>query len=277
MTTTIWMRAMERYICATCGTQFTESEREPEGCPICQDERQYVGLGGQSWTTHARLLRSHRNAVRSEDPGVLGIGTAPDFAIGQRALLVRGAEGNVLWDCIPLLDDGLAEMIHGIGGIRALAISHPHYYATMVDWAREFGATVYLHAADREHVMRPDPSIHHWEGEALELGGGMTLLRLGSHFAGGTVMHWAAGAEGRGALFSGDVVQVTPDRRWVSFMYSYPNQIPLPASEVLRMADALRPYPFERIYGAWWSAVVREDGAAIVRRSAERYAAHVTD
>lgn len=266
---------MESFICTTCGTQFAESEREPEGCPICRDERQYVGLGGQAWTTHGRLARSHRNAVRTEDAGLVGIGMAPDFAIGQRALLVREAAGNVLWDCVPLLDDGLMEMIHGIGGIRAIAISHPHYYATMVDWARAFDCPIHLHAADRQHVMRPDPSIRFWEGDTLDLGDGMTLLRLGGHFAGGTVMHWAAGADGRGALLSGDIVQVIPDRRWVSFMYSYPNLIPLPAAEVRRMADALGPYDFERIVGAWWGTVVPADGKDVVMRSAERYAAAV--
>jgi glyoxylase-like metal-dependent hydrolase (beta-lactamase superfamily II) len=266
---------MESYICTTCGTQFAETEREPDACPICRDERQYVGLAGQSWTTHARLKRAHRSAVRREGAGLLGIGMAPDFAIGQRALLVRGAEGNVLWDCVPLLDDGLAEMIHGIGGIRAIAISHPHYYSTMVDWAREFGCPIHLHAADRAWVMRPDPSIRPWDGDALDLGGGMTLLRLGGHFDGGTVLHWAAGAEGRGALLSGDIVQVIPARGWVSFMYSYPNLIPLPATEVRRMADALEPYPFEQLYGAWWSAIVPADGSGSVRRSADRYAAAV--
>ncbi|HEX6037656.1 MBL fold metallo-hydrolase [Longimicrobium sp.] len=266
---------MEHFICTTCGTQFSESGREPDGCPICRDERQYVGPGGQQWTTHARLRRSHRNAVRTEDAGLVGIGMAPDFAIGQRALLVRGAAGNVLWDCVPLLDDGLTEMIRGIGGIRAIAISHPHYYATMVDWARAFDCPIHLHAADRAHVMRPDPSIRFWDGDTLDLGDGMTLLRLGGHFAGGTVLHWAAGAEGCGALLSGDIVQVIPDRRWVSFMYSYPNLIPLPASEVRRMADALRPYEFERVLGAWWSTVVPADGKGVVLRSAERYAAAV--
>jgi hypothetical protein len=266
---------MDFFICTTCGTQFAEFEREPDACPICRDERQYVGLAGQQWTTHARLRRSHRNAVRTEDAGLVGIGMTPDFAIGQRALLVRGAAGNVLWDCVPLLDEGLAEMIRGIGGLRAIAISHPHYYGAMVDWARAFDCPIHLHAADRAHVMRPDPSIRFWEGDTLDLGDGMTLLRLGGHFAGGTVMHWAAGAEGRGALLSGDIVQVIPDRRWVSFMYSYPNLIPLPAAEVRRMADALRPYDFARIHGAWWSTVVPEDGKGVVMRSAERYAAAV--
>jgi hypothetical protein len=260
---------MESYICTTCGTQFAESEGEPDACPICRDERQYVGPGGQQWTTHARLRRSHRNAVRAEGPGLSGIGMAPDFAIGQRALLVRSAQGNVLWDCVPLLDDGLAEMIHGIGGIRAIAISHPHFYATMVDWAHEFDAPIHLHAADAGHVMRPDHYIHFWEGDSLALWDGMTLLRLGGHFAGGTVLHRA---EGAGALLTGDIVQVIPDRRWVSFMYSYPNLIPLPAAEVRRMADALRPYAFEQVHGAWWSTVIPEDGKGVVMRSVERYA-----
>lgn len=264
---------MENFICTTCGTQFTDTEREPERCPVCEDERQYVGPAGQAWTTHARLTRAHRNAVRREGAGLLGIGMAPDFAIGQRALLVRGKGGNVLWDCVPLLDDGLAEMIHGLGGIRAIAISHPHYYASMVDWAREFGAPIHLHAADRDWVMRPDSAIHFWEEDSLDLEDGMTLLRLGGHFAGGTVLHWAAGAEGRGSLLSGDVLQVVPDRRHVSFMYSYPNLIPLPAAQVRRMANALQPYAFEHVVGAWWGLAIREDGAAAVRRSAERYAA----
>jgi hypothetical protein len=110
---------MQSYICTQCGTQFAETEREPERCPICEDERQYVNPQGQQWTTHARLLRTHRNAVRSEGPGVVGIGVDPRIGIGQRALLVRGDEGNVLWDCVPLLDPGLAEMI------RACAAAPP--------------------------------------------------------------------------------------------------------------------------------------------------------
>jgi hypothetical protein len=61
------------------------------------------------------------------------------------------------------------------------------------------------------------------------------------------------------------------DRRFVSFMYSYPNYIPLPAATVRRMARMLEPYPFERVYGAWFGAVVRADAKAAVQRSVERY------
>lgn len=258
---------MIAYVCATCGQQYAESERPPERCPICEDERQYVGPKGQAWTNLDELRQRHGADLREVEPGLVGIGMQPSFAIGQRALLVQTDAGNVLWDCIPLLDDEIVETVRWAGGIDAIAISHPHYYATVVEWAREFDARVLLHEADREWVTRPDRSIEHWSGESLEMLSGVTLLRLGGHFDGGTVLHWAE----RRLLLSGDIVQVVQDPRWVSFMYSYPNLIPLPAREVRRIADALEPYEFDRIYGAWWDRVVREDGKGTLRRSADRY------
>jgi glyoxylase-like metal-dependent hydrolase (beta-lactamase superfamily II) len=94
----------------------------------------------------------------------------------------------------------------------------------------------------------------------------MTLIHCGGHFEGAQVLHWS-----RGALFTGDVIQVVPDRRWVSFMRSYPNYIPLPASAVERIVDVLEPFAFERVYGAWPGFEIREDGRNAVKRSAARY------
>ncbi len=264
---------MTPYICTTCGTQFAPLEGPPPRCPICEDERQYVGQEGQRWTTLEELRRGHRTVIEEEDPGLLGIGTEPGFAIGQRALLVRAPGGNVLWDCISLLDEAAVAAIRGVGGIAAIAISHPHYYSAMVEWARVFDAPIYLHAADRAWVMRPDPAIVFWEGETREVGAGLTLVRCGGHFAGGTALHWADGATGRGALLSGDIIQVVQDRHYVSFMYSYPNLIPLPAAAVRHIVDAVAPYSFDRLYGAWWDRVVATDAKAAVERSATRYIA----
>ena len=264
-------------ICVTCGTQFAASEAPPEICPICADERQFVGWAGQEWTTLEELQARHRVVLQDEGDGLLGIGAEPRFAIGQRALLVpaevRDASGkNVLWDCISLIDAATVRVVEAQGGLSAIAISHPHYYSSMVEWSRAFGgAPIYLHADDRQWVMRPDPAIVFWEGNELELGEGLTLLRLGGHFAGAQVLHWTNGADGRGVLLAGDILQVVQDRRFVSFMYSYPNYIPLPAATVRRMVALLEPYPFERVYGAWFGAVVRADAKAAVRRSAERY------
>jgi hypothetical protein len=233
---------------------------------VCEDARQWVPESGQSWTTLDALRSDHANVVRDEH-GYVGIGTEPRFAIGQRALLVPDGARNLMWDCITLFDEPTAAEIESRGGLSAIAISHPHYYSCMVEWAHRFECPVLLHEADREWVMRPDPAIEFWSGETLPAGDGLTLLRLGGHFAGGTVLHSADA----GVLFSGDIVQVIPDRAWVSFMYSYPNLIPLPESEVRRIADTLAPYPFERIFGAWWGTVVPSDGAGIVQRSADRY------
>ena len=157
---------MTHFICAGCGTQFAQSENPPAQCPICQDARQYVPPSGQQWTTLDRLRAGHRNAWQECEPGLLGIGTVPEFAIGQRALLVRTAAGNFLWDCITLLDQATIELVRSLGGLRGIAISHPHYYTTMVEWSRAFGdVPIYLHAGDRERVMRPDPAIDFWKGE----------------------------------------------------------------------------------------------------------------
>jgi glyoxylase-like metal-dependent hydrolase (beta-lactamase superfamily II) len=264
-------------ICTTCGTQFDEREGPPERCPICEDERQFVGWEGQRWTTLEELRLGHRIAIRDQGDGLLGIGTEPKFAIGQRALLVpaRAGEGqgrNVLFDCISLIDDAASRVVECMGGLSAIAISHPHYYSSMVEWSRAFGgAPIYLHADDREWVMRPDPAIVLWEGDRLEIGDGLTLVRLGGHFAGAQGLHWAGGVDGEGMLLAGDILQVVPDRRFVSFMYSYPNYIPLSAASVRRIAERLEPLPFVRIYGAWFDAVVREDAKGALRRSVERY------
>jgi hypothetical protein len=259
------------YICQICGTQHADAARPPEHCAICEDERQYVGWNGQQWTTLERLRAEHNADIRDEEPGLTGIGMTPDFAIGQRALLVQTPGGNVLWDCVALLDDEIVAAVRRLGGLSAIAISHPHYYTTMVDWSMAFDAPVYLHAADREWVMRPDERIVYWEQDELELEPGVTLLRLGGHFDGGTVLHWAAGRDGRGALLAGDITTVVQDRRFVSFMWSYPNLIPLPAATVRDIVARLEQYEFDRLYGAWWGRVVFEDAHNAVRRSAERY------
>ena len=150
---------MAFYICTACGAQHAEAERPPSHCVICEEERQYVPPRGQTWTTFDDLRHSHTNTFREYENGIIGIGSTPAFAIGQRALLVRTENGNILWDCIATLDDATVTMIQGLGGIDIIAISHPHFYTTMVEWARAFTARIHLHAADKEWIMRTDPAI----------------------------------------------------------------------------------------------------------------------
>jgi hypothetical protein len=266
-----------KFICITCGTQYSESPLPPERCTICEDERQYVPREGQHWTTLTDLRASHRNQLDVEAPELISIATEPKFAIGQRALHVRTPEGNVLWDCLSLIDDRTVGAVQALGGVSALAISHPHYYSSMVEWSRELGdVPIYLHAADGEWVMRPHPAIVFWQGQTHQLVPGLTLIHCGGHFAGGTVLHWAGGAGGKGALLSGDIIQVGQDRKTVSFMYSYPNYIPLARGDVRQIVDAVEPFGFDQIYGAWFGQNIMRGAKEALRYSANRYIAAIT-
>lgn len=260
---------MPLYICTACGTQFPESEKPPATCRICEEERQYVPPGGQGWTTLEALRIGRTNGFREYADGIIGIGAG--FAIGQRALLVPTSGGNVLWDCVATLDAATITLIKGLGGIKAIAISHPHFYTSMVEWARAFDCPVYLNGADREWVCRPDSAIQHWDGETKKLWDGVTLIRCGGHFAGGTVLHWQGGAGGRGVVCSGDILSVTTDRQWLSFMRSYPNFIPLSKREVEGIGAALAPFSFETIYGHYFDRVIEKDGKQVLEKSVKRY------
>jgi len=263
---------MPNYICITCGTQYPASDAPPEHCPICEDDRQYINPNGQQWTTLDALHAGHKNIISQKEPGLHGLITEPKFAIGERALLVQSPSGNVLWDCMTYVDDATVEAVKQLGGISAIAISHPHFYSTMGEWSRAFGgAPIYLHEANRPWVMNPSPEIVYWQGETHSLGDGLTLIRCGGHFPGSSVLHWAAGAGGHGAIMTGDTIYVVSDPRYVTFMYSYPNLIPLNATAVRGISAAVEPFAFERIYAAWDDRVVMSDGKAVVRRSAERY------
>jgi hypothetical protein len=266
---------MPSFICTTCGTQYPPSEAPPPACPICEEPRQYVNPAGQSWTTEEALARSHGNVFRLLAPDLFSIATAPAFAIGQRALLLRHPAGNLLWDCLSLLDPATEALVRALGGLAGIAISHPHYYTAMADWAEAFACPVHLHAADRQWVMRPDKAIRFWEGRSLRLAPGITLIRCGGHFAGGTVLHWAEGADGKGALLSGDILQVLPDRRHVSFMRSFPNYWPLSAPAIRRIAAALEGFSFDAIYGAFAGREIPSGGGAALAASVARYLAAI--
>jgi hypothetical protein len=267
---------MPCYICTTCGSQFSESAAQPSNCPICEDQRQYVPAGGQSWTTHESLKRRFTNTFRLHESNLMGIGTVPAFGIGQRALLIMSEHGNVLWDCTSLVDDATVEIVRRLGGVSAIAISHPHYYASMVEWSHAFNnAPIHLPAADRQWIMRHDATIRLFEGDTLAITPDVTLIRCGGHFAGGTVLHWSKGAQGRGCLLTGDVIMVTSDRKSVSFMRSYPNLIPLSAPSVRRIVTMTDAFSYESVYGPFFDRVIVAGGRDTVHRCATRYLAAI--
>jgi hypothetical protein len=269
----------DKPICTTCGTEYPGSRHD---CPICEDPRQFVGWKGQEWTTLGAMAGKYENKFEQDEERVFSIRSEPKFGIGQRAQVIQTPQGNLLWECVSLLDEPTLKQVNDLGGISAIAISHPHYYATMVEWSRAFGnIPIYLHEDCRKWVMYPDANIQFWGGETKSLFGGLTLIRTSGHFKGFQVLHSAEHGEGghgkddhgegRGALFAGDQPRICMDRQWVSFMYSYPNFIPLSAAVVREIARRLSEYRFDRIYGAVEGWIVPSGAEEVVKKSAERY------
>ena len=259
------LNSVSTWICQACGVEYPASAAPPDRCPVCEDSRQWVPPTGQQWTQLDALRRTHRNAWRLEAEGVWSIRTEPGFGIGQQMHLIETGGGILLWDCLTLIDDATIRIIQSMGGAVAMAISHPHYYGTMAEWSRALGGIpVYLHEADRSWVQRPFDAAVYWGGEVREVLPGATLIRCGGHFDGYQVLHHG------GAVFAGDQPQVAMDRRWLTFLYSYPNMVPLGETSVRRIVSALEPFDFERLYGAFGRHVLT-DAKGAVRRSADRY------
>ena len=258
-------------ICQTCGTQFANASNPPASCPICSDDRQYVGWSGQKWTTHAELGAKHRLRVEEEE-GLLAIGLEPAFAINQRALYLPTDAGNILWECVSLVTVEAVAALKARGGIDKIVISHPHFYSAMVEWSEALdGVPILLHEADKEWVRRPSANVRFWSGDEHQLSDSVMLIRCGGHFPGSTALHWRDGPHPGGALFPGDALQVVQDRRHVSFMYSYPNYIPMKPSDVRSMRARLEEYSFEDVFGYTWGRNIIGGARKAVDDSFDRY------
>jgi hypothetical protein len=267
---------MPNYICVTCGTQYAESSQPPAHCPICEDERQYLGANGQEWTTLDALQADRKMVIEPQEVNLYRLKPEPKIGIGQYAYLVQTPNGNVLWDCVPYLDDDTADVINSLGGIAAIAISHPHFHTIMVEWSRAFNAPVYIHEGNRRDVVRPDAALHFWSGATQPIIDGVTAVHCGGHFEGSALLHWRDGADGRGVLLTADTMDVVADTRWVTFMYSYPNYIPLRPSKVRKIVAAAAPFAYDRMYDGF-GGVMDGDAKSKVARSADRYIAAMQD
>ncbi|EFJ14070.1 hypothetical protein SELMODRAFT_424002 [Selaginella moellendorffii] len=120
--------------------------------------------------------------------------------------------GNILWDCISFLDDATVAIIKSLGGLRAIAISHPYYYSTNSRWSEAFGGVpVYTRECSRRGVL--------FTGDILQVGM--------------------------------DNKTVGMDNKIVSIMRSYLNYIPLLSSHTKRIGQVIEPWDFGRLYIAF--------------------------
>jgi len=234
-----------------------------------------VPADGQAWTSLRELREAgHRVQIEELEPYLYGLRVEPGVAIGQQAHLVVTPHGSVLWDVPPFIDRPAVDRVRAHGPVLAITSSHPHMFGVQSAWSHALEqAPILVCEPLLEWVQRPDAAITPWRGQH-ELAPGLVLRELGGHFAGSSVLHWAAGADGRGVLLSSDSIHGNPDGQTVTFMRSYPNRIPLSAAVVQRIAQGVAHLQFERIYDNFGRGP-KSGAAAAVQRSAERYAGWV--
>ncbi|WP_242929039.1 MBL fold metallo-hydrolase [Pontibacter vulgaris] len=260
----------QKNICATCGTRYATAKTTTDTCPICGDERQYVGDGGQTWLSYNDVAKGKSIQVTKLQENIYELKITPSFAIGQKAHLVISKSGNVLWDCIPYLDEQTITYIQSLGGIKAIAISHPHYYSLMAEWAAAFDCPIYLHENDKQWIQDNSKHISLWHGAELPLWDGMKVVHVGGHFDGSTVLHLPNHGP-KGTLLTGDSLYVTRDRKHVSMMYSYPNLVPLPKKAIEQINSRVEPLEFDTIHGAFNGQLIASGAKDAFRRSVKRY------
>jgi hypothetical protein len=260
-------------ICRTCGVETTTPP--PQLCPICEDDRQWVPASGQQWTTRADLeSEGHRITTTEREPGLFAIRVEPKLGIGQTCYLACTDSGNVLFDVPAYIDAEAVAAVRDLGGVAAIAASHPHMFGTQLEGSAAFdGAPVFVCRADLEWVQRTGRAVCPYFHEAEPVPG-VRLRRTGGHFPGSAVAVWT-GADGAGVMLSGDSIGPVARSGWVTFMRSFPNYLPLSAAVVRRIAASVNDLDFDRMYGNFGQSIASEAHSA-VQTSAERYAEWVS-
>jgi glyoxylase-like metal-dependent hydrolase (beta-lactamase superfamily II) len=256
--------------CCTCGTQFAANKPIPELCPICNDDRQYFLDEGQTWTNTTELLKTHQINIKALNPALFELQITPQFALGQRALLLLSPGGNILWDCLPMLDQETIDFIWSKGGVKAIAFSHPHFYSNVNQWAQTFDCPVYIHQHDEQWVFNRGQNIRFWGGESKPLWDGITIENIGGHFPGSSLLRVPA-LSAHGSLFTGDTLYVAKNKKHIAMMYSYPNYIPLQANEQTRAINRVKRIDFDAIYGGFEWQNLLEDAKSVFTASIARY------
>lgn len=107
-----------------------------------------------AWTTLAELAAApHRTVHVDHGRGVHSLRREPRFAIGHRSFVVQTRHGNLLWDAPRYIDEGIVGLVRDLGGVTAIAASHPHMFGAQLNWSEEFGgAPVYVPSMRRCHL-----------------------------------------------------------------------------------------------------------------------------
>jgi glyoxylase-like metal-dependent hydrolase (beta-lactamase superfamily II) len=187
-------------------------------------------------------------------------------------LLVPSSAGTIMWDCVSVASDAAISALRERGGVDAIAISHPHFYSSMVEWSDALGGVpILLHEADRAWVHCSSPNIEWWNGDSLTLSDDVRLIHLPGHFPGSSALLWDSAPNGRRTLLAGDSLHVVDDRTHVTVMHSVPNFIPVGPHVIRDLRERLTGIVFDDLYGFTWGRNLIGGADEAVARSLTRY------
>ena len=256
-------------VCKTCGTQYPSGQKLPEICTICNDDRQYITAEGQVWVELDNLKGQHCTKLTRVSESLYSLKIVPDFAITQRAFLALSPQGNILWDCIPLLDEATIAFIKSKGGLKAIAFSHPHFYSNMNVWAETFDCPIYIHENDAAQIMFKSDYIELWKGDTLPILG-CELINVGGHFSGSSILKIPAFSK-KGVVLTGDTLYISRSKRHIAVMHSFPNFILLSKKEFLSVFEKTKNIEFDTMYGAFDGQDLIGNAREVYESSMKRY------
>lgn len=275
-------------ICVACMTQYSTPRSE---CPICLDPRQFVPATGQSWTSLRKLAEEkHTNKIVADqqDERVCFILTEPSTGIGQTPILIKTSRATYMWDCNAFLSENLFNQLTTMQPpLKAIAISHPHFFSTSLTWSRCLKVPLILAAADKHWFQRlsdvKEGEIE-WVHNVASLEDGVTMIQCGGHFPGSSVLHWDRSLEPEfesdkhcrtGIILCSDTAMIQPTQQGFTFQWSVPNMIPLNPHEMKGIADRLRDVPFEQATSTWPHRFVRKNAREILLDSIQKQLHHM--
>ncbi len=261
----------QKIICTACGTQYLQESSMLKFCPICSDDRQYIPEQGQTWTNLDNLSNKFSVITNKLSDNLYELKMVPSFAIGQRAIFVIAPGGNILWDCISLLNEPTIEFIKSKGSLKTIAFSHPHYYSTMNEWAETFNCPIYIHQNDEQWIFNKGRQVSLWNSTEKELWDGIRIINVGGHFPGSSILHIPFLSQG-GTVLCGDTFYISPSKKHMAIMYSYPNRIPLPLQEIQRIKKQMLSIQFDTMHGFYDYQNIYSNAKLILENSLSKYA-----
>jgi glyoxylase-like metal-dependent hydrolase (beta-lactamase superfamily II) len=112
--------------------------------------------------------------------------------------------------------------------------------------------------------------IRLWQGDEMDLWDDMRIICIGGHFAGSSILHVPFLSK-EGAIICGDTLFISPSKKHFSAVYSSPNRIPLPLTEIHRIKKRFDNIPFDSFYGYINIQNLDVDVKEILEKSFARY------